>query len=165
MPVGNTNLQHAATKAAISTNIRLYANKDNQRIRIGTVQSFAPNQSRPIVRVREIGNEKIVEIVPGFTDINFSVNRFALYAQNMLQAFGYTSARTLMELHDPFDLEESMTVPVYNAQNKLIGTSNEILTYKGCWLQNFSRQVTISGNLIIVENASVAVTDVTHFKN
>ena len=166
------------TMAITSTNIEVFANG----MRVGFVQSFSPSESRPIIKVQELGTEGVVQSVPSNTQGGqLSIARFAVYNGNLFNAIGGTTTGKFMDadlsysnnhnrgehgiFSNPFKTLKDQRVPLEFKVKTIMptGTSDVpqyyVETYLDCWLSSYSR--TIAANTItITENATVQYSDV-----
>jgi len=124
---------------------------------IGTIRSFSPSQDKTIERIREIATtsgQRVIELVPGVTDISISVERFTLYKNDFMNAVGgkINSAsdafQSLEEWVDPFDVEEVMTDPVTASERNI--------TYKGCLISTLGKTIEV-GTTYVAETATIQV--------
>ena len=131
---------------------------------VGAIQSFSSNHARNITKVREIGSDEpaeVVDIVPGVEDITVQVTGFAIKPTS--KALGNLTSRlagsaegnvkllSLMKQTTKFSIIEEIEISPGETVS---------LEYERCLLTNYSRNVTIDGNFIIAENASIAVSNV-----
>ena len=136
-----TRIPH--TKATVSYGYTISANG----IPIGTVQGFNPSMTRPLERVRELMNEidDIVEIVPGRTDIQLTMDRFETYAQNLLEAMGFATYEDLSQITTPILIQEEIRDPVTGAGRKI--------QYQDVWFNTWGKTVT-EGKITVTENVT-----------
>lgn len=171
------------TCIAMASSVRIFSkNGTNGNFKqIGLVQSFKPTDTRKMERARGIGfGDRVAEIVPGTTDVSITVTRMALYEENILESFGYHTAynrggvqaavRTLAHTKNPFDINEVLVfharrgeaaLPGFAGGNERLGFFPQEYTsfwYHDCWINNWSRTIEITGNLIYMEDVTIDVT-------
>lgn len=125
-------------------------------ISVGTLQSFSPSNTRAVERLREIrgdatsGIQDVLGVYPGGDDPTFRATRVQLYTQNLLQAFGLGSIKSLNEITTPIDVEEIATSS---------DGQTETVIYSKCLPTSLSKTVTV-GTVLVTEEASFAVTEI-----
>ena len=131
---------------------------------VGAIQSFSSNHTRNVTKLREVGSDvpgEVVDIVPGVEDATLQVNGFAIAPirsgefetlPNRITTEGNKRLLSLMDQKIPFSLIEELGSPDGNITARI--------EYEGCMLTNYSRNVTIEGNFVVAENASLAVSNV-----
>jgi len=132
--------------------------------------------------------DRVAEIIPAFTDTTITCSRICLYECNILQTFGYHtrygqknnkgSVRSLSHLKNPFDIEEiiwfhapgevaSQTGYGVNSTGQTSGsgvgyeksnTNHTVTIYHDCWINNWTRAIEITGNLMLMEDVTIDVT-------
>jgi len=133
--------------------------------RVGAIQSFSSNHTRNITKLREIGSDEpaeVVDIVPGVEDITMQVTGFAIMPD--ADEFRNLTSRLAGETEKNKKLLSLMkqTTKFSIIETIQYASSGEVveIEYEGCLLTNYSRNVTIEGNFVIAENASIAVSNV-----
>lgn len=134
---------------------------------IGAIQSFDYSQSRTVSELREInsGNYdanieeagEIVELVPGVASTTISVNGFALMGTESIQQMMFNRLanetdrnvlKTMKDNKTPFQIKEVQTLADGSTRQNL---------YVDCYLESYSRNISIEGDLVIAETASIRV--------
>jgi len=124
---------------------------------IGTLSRFNPTFTKTIERIREIAvstGARVLDLVPGVTDISVDVEKFRLYRQSLFEALGY-QIFSLEDLIDPFDIQEVLTHP---------DGKQETLIYHTCLISNHSKTIT-TGTTYVAETATIQVAYVTGIGN
>ena len=120
---------------------------------IGNLQSFNPTSSKTIERVREIlfsSGNKVVDIVPGSTDISASVERILLFSENLFQSIGRNLV-SIEDFNDPFDVLETLNRP---------GSSTPVRTvYADCLISEYGRNIT-TGTTFVSETATFQISTI-----
>jgi len=153
------NIKPGATRTQLVTSYEMYVtNSDGVRSKVGAIQSLNPSEAKDVTPSFEIGTTlggrvgEPYELVPGLVrSKSLNITRLRLYTKNMIQAFGGpVGAETLYEQDTPFDIEENVTVPAFNAD----GTPNPdaskasiktIKIYKDCLISNLGSTRSIAG--------------------
>jgi len=120
--------------------------------RVGTFQTFNPQSTRQVLRVRGIANNRgfPFELVPGPADLSFTVNFLALYRMPLASALGY-SFGSVVDLNyylSTFSVDEICHFPGTDS-NRV-----ELVKYKGCQIRQMSRTIN-QGTIQVVENATI----------
>lgn len=153
-------------QAALSTQIKILARNTNEdgtpagdQYVIGAIQSLAPTETRPLIRISEVGTDGVIEIVPNASaTCEIAVTRMVFDYQRLPAAF-QRGFRHIAAARLPFDI----VVEDYNAYQEYGGTPPEggitagifVKTiYKNCWLQNYSFTYT-QDNYLISETATI----------
>lgn len=136
------------TKSVVSYAYTIKANG----VKVGNLQGFNPSANRNLERVREIMNDEAdtVEIIPGRTDIQVSIDRLETYDDTMLEVFGYDSFDFIHQLVEPVDIIEEIRGP--NGKTR-------ILQYAKCWLGSVNKTVR-EGTVSVTETVTAQVTEV-----
>lgn len=137
--------------AVVSTTVRMLING----VFIGVIQSLSPSQNRSTTAVRGIGiGDRQIERVWNLSEYTLSVQKIALYKKFMFNALGYDiNFRMIAELRYPIDIQETILKPD--------GTGDAMTTfYRGCYMNRFSSQRTISGDIIIMEDVDFDCTSI-----
>lgn len=147
----------AATSTGLSTQILIKVDDEA----IGAIQSLQVQQSRPIERIKEVGTDGTIELVPtGATEVSLSVSRIVFDKKRLTEAF----SRGYLNIHAqriPFDIF------VYDFQgasgeldanfNVPDGATGVITTiFENCWFTSLDVSYD-SDNYIITENADIEV--------
>jgi len=145
MPIPNTRV---AAQHVISIRVR--------GITVGTVQRWAPRQTRrmtPVYEINQVTSGRRVDIVPGNIEtLQIDVDRYDLYTKRMHEAFGYAgSAINLADHTNPFDCHEIWLLPTGLLQGYI---------YHNCWFSSIGREYTAQGDRIILARGTLEVTDI-----
>lgn len=141
------------TRIPSTTTVASYAYtvKANGKV-IGTVQGFTPSANRNLERVREILNEvnDIVEIVPGRTEFQITLDRLEIYTESMVEALGFGDFEDISTITDPIQIVEELRGPAS------LGNPSRIIVYERCWIQNWTKTIR-EGTITVVENVTLWV--------
>jgi hypothetical protein len=179
----------AQTKAVVSTRFKLYSHAVGvgKFARIGVTSSFQLSESRNIEAIRGLGfGDQVAELIPGVTaPMTLTVDRTALYLQNLQQQFGYKAGvsglvRSLKHHKWPFDIKTEIVFSELESENPdrsqatpAIVTNNEgglnnlgnpglyaiVTVYEGCWMTSYSTGYQVE-QAAVTENCSIMVSDV-----
>jgi len=135
---------------AVSTSTKVFVNN----VFIGVVQSLSPSQTRNTSKVRGIGTgDRILDHVWQLSEYTLTVNRLALFKKFMFSALGYNANfRMLAELRASITIQENIDYPD--------GSNARTTFYRGCYLNSIDGERTITGEIMIAENASFDVTSI-----
>ena len=147
---------------------------DKKGMKIGAINQISPTFNRPNTRVRDLDSDArgdVKDLVPGVENITISVNGFALRSNTTARhtilnrvAEGTQStditgqpllASQFLSLKDnntPFDIAIKQTNQKTGDQYTLI--------FVNCLLNNFSYSITMTGDVVISESASIDVSSV-----
>jgi hypothetical protein len=154
-PSGNaTGTQNYQTQASLSTQIIVQVlDGTGKKVPIGAIQSINPSETRSLFRVKEVGTDGVLEIVPNMAaEFQMTVTRLVFDQLRLPEAF----ARGFRHIHAqrlPFDIEV-MDKNVQFADGVYLST-----TYHNCWLTSYDYTYT-QDNYLITENATVQVEQV-----
>lgn len=122
---------------------------------VGALQNLTVNQTRPLDRIKEIGTDGCIEIVPnGITTFELTASRIVFdqvrLPEAFLRGFRFINAQRL-----PFDIEILDLSGVKNPGED-ISSDNSIvtMTYKNCWFSAYSTPYTVD-NYVITETATI----------
>lgn len=119
--------------------------------KIGNLQSFAPSSTKTLTRVRQLaatyGGETF-EIVPSITDHQVTISVLELYANETLEALGYSSFASIEDLKDPINIQERITKP---------SGGTVIINYLGCQVQSFNKSGIVANGNIVTDNVTLWV--------
>jgi len=143
-------------RTIVSTSVDILDSKGNN---IGYITNFSPSWTRNITKVRHLNSldaGRIIEMVPGPSDVTITVGGFALYNNDndgsLVQRLGGGSTKKAMKMLEeqsiPFVISERATHP---KTGKSVGT-----TYHICWLSATSSPKNI-GTVTIAETATIQV--------
>lgn len=116
--------------------------------KIGTLQSFSPDQTRTLERIRELANntEPMFEILPGRTEFTITCDRFELYIANMIEALGYDiTSGSIDNIRDPVQIVEQWIGPTGRRRS---------VVYDRCWIQSLRKTVR-EGTASVSETATL----------
>lgn len=122
---------------------------------IGGVISFSEENPRGTTPRYELDAAKageMVERTPGLADSTLTLNRVVLYAADMLEAFGFTDAQSIIDQNIPFIIVKEERAP----DGSNISTRTTI--YEGCWFHNLPKTYDITGDLRVMQNVEVGYT-------
>jgi len=137
-------------KVAVSTTVQVSINHTF----VGVIQSLAPSQTRQSTAVRGIGiGDRQVDRVWQVSDYTLTVQKMALFNKFLFVALGYLpNFRMIAELRKPIDILETILFPD--------GTQTRVTQYIGCFLNNYTAPRAITGEIIIMEDATFDVTSI-----
>lgn len=120
---------------------------------VGALQTLSVAQNRPLDRLKEIGTDGTIEIVPiGATTFELSAGRLVFDQLRLPEAFK-RGFRFINAQRLPFDIlvvDFSSTGP--NAD--LDGIGHVAMTYRNCWFQNYTTPYN-ADNYLITETATI----------
>ena len=152
----------AKTSGRLSTSITIKAiGADNKSYTIGAAVSFTEENTRPTTPRYELDGDKagqIIERTPGLEDITLTLNRVVLYASDMLEAFGFDDAQSLIDQNVPFIVQKVESVP------KDSGLSSRTTQWEGCWFHNMPKTYEMSGDLRVMQTVTIGATRKVHVK-
>lgn len=139
------------TTTGLSTQIIIKVNG----VAVGALQSLSVAQTRGLERVREIGVDGVIEIVPNrATEYVITANRIVFDALRLPEAFS-RGFRFIAAQRIPFDIEiydmGSMD-PNVSANEKSQGIV--VMTYKNCWFTEYTTPYN-ADNYIITETSTI----------
>jgi hypothetical protein len=129
---------------------------------VGALQSLSVTQTRPLERIKEIGTDGVIEIVPnGATEFELSAERIVFDQLRLPEAFS-RGFRFINSQRLPFDI---LVVDFSNTgSNAGLQLNNADLTagvegqvsmvYRNCWFTNYTTPYNASG-YIITETATI----------
>jgi len=130
-------------QAGLSTHILI---KVSNKI-VGAIQSLAPSETRALTRIKEVGTDGYLEIVPtGPADISIEVERLLFDYQHLPEAFSRGFAH-IQSQRLPFNIE------VHQEDGTSDGKTI-VTTYQNCWMTSFSSSYT-AGDYLITERATI----------
>jgi hypothetical protein len=122
---------------------------------VGALQRLTVTQNRPLERIKEVGTDGVIEIVPNQpTTYELTVSRIVFdlvrLPEAFLRGFRFIDAQRL-----PFDIEVLDLSGVTNPGED-ISSDNSIVTstYKNCWFTTYSTPYTVD-NYVITEEATL----------
>ena len=149
-----SQMDQGQTNSGLSTQIVIKVN--NGKTTIGALQRFDVRQNRPLYRVKEIGTDGVIEIVPqSATEFEITASRVVFdqlrLPESLSRGFRFINAQRV-----PFDIEvydiSSVTTP-----NDAGGTDSKgvvVMTYKNCWFTSYSSPYA-ADNYVITEEAGI----------
>lgn len=143
-------------QVALSTQIIIEAQDANGVFRaVGAIQSLAPTETRPLLRIGEVGTDATIQITPNaLPTIELAVTRIVFDYQRLPAAFG----RGFRHIHSqriPFDISVTDYNPYQEVASAQGGIPNAVITrYVNCWMQNYSTTWT-QDNYVISETATI----------
>lgn len=122
---------------------------------IGNLQGFNPSADRELERVRQLSttiqDEDCVEIIPGRSAFQITVDRFETFNQGLAAALhGATGVVDISQQQTPFNITETIT-------NSAGGTRT--IQYIGCWIKSVQKTIQ-EGKITVSENAVIWVTSI-----
>lgn len=156
----STGVNHGDALSVLSIDVL-----DQNGNKIGAINQIAPSFSRPNTRVRDLDADAagdVKDLVPGVENITISVNGFALRStfdkkRGLLNRIPQASAgsaafKSLKDNQIPFDIKEKQTNPRTGAIYTRV--------FKNCLLNNYSYSISMQGDVVISESASIDVSTV-----
>ena len=177
------------TRTVQSTRFKIYSHAVGvgKFARIGVTSSFQLSESKNLETIRGLGfGDQIAELVPGVTQpMQLTVDRTALYLQNLMQQFGYKAGvsglvRSLKHHKWPFDIKTEIVFselasedPNRGQATPAIITNNEgglnnlgnpglyavVTVYEGCWMTSYSTGYQVE-QAAVTENCTIEVSDI-----
>jgi hypothetical protein len=141
----SATVEGAKTRTALSTQIVITVNGEP----VGAVQRFNESQRKATAKIKEVGTDGIIEIVPsGATDVSLTVNRMVFDGLSLPEAFS-RGFRNIQAQRIPFDIV---------VIDRFTGTGNDavVTTYHNCWFESLSKNYSVD-NYTIAEDATIAV--------
>lgn len=174
---GMPNVGSSSNMAVTSTNISVWSNGQ----KVGFIQNASPSESRNVTKVQALGEEGVVQVVPGNTQGGqLSLTKFAVYNGNIFNALGLTRTgkfvtRDQMDLSssrskvpptqtfgNPFKTLKDQRVPI-EIEVKTLHPGTEVQyfveTYLDCWVTSYSKTIA-SSTITISEQVTVSYSDV-----
>lgn len=144
---------NATGKTSSTLTTQIIIKVDN--IAVGALQNLSVTQNRPLERIKEIGTDGVIEIVPnGATEFDLRAERIVFDQLRLPEAFK-RGFRFINAQRIPFDI---MIIDFSNSAPSLDlnDTSEGIvaMVYKNCWFQSYETPYSTSG-YIITESASI----------
>ena len=124
---------------------------------VGALQRFDVRQNRPLYRVKEIGTDGVIEIVPqSATEFEITASRVVFdqlrLPESLSRGFRFINAQRV-----PFDIEVydiSSVSPPNTAISNVNASGIVVMTYQNCWFTSYSTPYA-ADNYIITEEASI----------
>lgn len=122
---------------------------------IGAAISFSEDNVRPTTPRYELDGAKagqMVERTPGLEDITLTLNRVVLYKKDMLEAFGFSDAQSLIDQNIPFVVVKEEIAP------KNSGLEPVTTMWTGCWFHNMPKTYDMTGDLRVMQAVDIGAT-------
>lgn len=157
-------LKPGASRIQCSVQHKIFSiNDEGKRVQIGAIQSIAESQTKDTYRTFELGNPECLEVTQGLvTDINLQVSRMMLQTSTLMDQFTNTGSgiQALFDASLPFDIEDVVTIPAINVDGtvdpkKASATEKVLKVYKNCVISSYSNTLNTTGDIRIVENATI----------
>lgn len=145
-------LDYGRTSSGLSTQIIIRIGNEP----VGALQKLSVNQARPLNRIKEIGTDGCIEIVPnGATDYTLSADRIVFDQMRLPEAFSrgfrFIAAQRIAFDIDVFDVSSVNTPGGATDANS---TGVVVMTYKNCWFTRYDTPYA-SDNYLITETAEI----------
>ncbi len=141
----SATVEGAKTRTALSTQVVITVNGEP----VGAVQSFQEQQRKQLAKVREVGTDGTIEIVPqSATDFSLTVRRMVFDGLSLTESMA-RGFRNIQSQRIPFDIV---------VIDRFTGTGNDavVTTYHNCWFNSLSKTYQ-SDNYTITEDANLDV--------
>jgi len=160
LPVTNARLSTSITIRAIKGDLAIAAGGDAAAIQalaakakvVGAVISLTeenPRATTPRYELDAAQAGAMVERTPGLADNTLTLNRVVLYGADMLEAFGFTDAQSIIDQNLPFIIVKEERTP--EGSNVPFKTT----IYEGCWFHNLPKSYDITGDLRVMQTCEV----------
>lgn len=137
---------------------------------VGSLQTFACNETRTLQRVRGIGQGpknvgETIEIIPTITDYTATATMFEIYANSFYALFGKASSG-LLDITPETELDPciaSLLVPINIVETLKTqsGAANKrVKIYEDCWVNTYGKSNISSSGSLITENVSFWVSNI-----
>lgn len=149
-PNTNTTVNPDKTSSGLSTQIILKVNGNP----VGALQTLEVRQNRNLQRIKEIGTDGVVEIVPvGAAEYELTCTRIVFDQLRLPEAFS-RGFRFIGAQRLPFDIEiyDTANATSFNAGDSSAGVV--VMQYVGCWFQAYSTPYS-ADNYLITESATI----------
>jgi len=122
---------------------------------VGALQKLTVTQNRPLERVKEVGTDGVIEIVPnGPTTFELSATRIVFDQVRLPEAF-LRGFRFINSQRLPFDIEVIDLSGVTDPGGDISSSSSIVtMTYKNCWFTSYTTPYTVD-NYVITEDATM----------
>jgi hypothetical protein len=141
----SATVEGAKTRTGLSTQVVITVNGEP----VGAVQSFQESQRKQNAKIREVGTDGTVEIVPqSATDFSLTVRRMVFDGLSLPESMS-RGFRNIHSQRIPFDIV---------VIDRFTGTGNDavVTTYHNCWFNSLGKTYS-SDNYTITEDASLDV--------
>ena len=152
-PNTETKVDRGQINTGLSTQIIIKVNN----VPVGALQRLTVNQARPLERIKEIGTDGIIEIVPnGPTTFELTADRVVFDQLRLPEAFS-RGFRFINAQRLPFDIEVFDLSGISPTSDSVAGDMDGIVvvTYKNCWFSAYSTPYA-SDNYIVTETSTIA---------
>jgi len=122
---------------------------------IGAAISFSEDNTRPTTPRYELDADKagqMVERTPGLEDFSLTLNRVVLYRNDMMEAFGFDDAQSLIDQNVPFVVVKEERAPEGS------GIATRTTMWTGCWFHNMPKSYDMTGDLRVMQNVDIGAT-------
>lgn len=149
-PNTNTTINPSSTSSGLSTQIVVKINGNP----VGALQKLDVEQSRQLTRIKEIGTDGVVEIVPTqATEYHLTCERIVFDQLRLPEAFS-RGFRFIGAQRIPFDIEiyDVSNATTFNATDTSAGVV--VMTFVGCWFEKYTTPYQ-ADNYLITETATI----------
>lgn len=149
-PNTNTTVNPDSTSSGLSTQIVIKVNGNP----VGALQSLRVGQARQLQRIKEIGTDGVIEIVPiGAAEYTLDCTRLVFDQLRLPEAFS-RGFRFIGAQRLPFDIEiyDTSNATSFNAGDTSAGVV--VMQYVGCWFTSYTTPYA-ADNYLITEEASI----------
>jgi len=127
----------ASTNSGLSTQIIIKVNN----VPVGALQRLSVSQSRNLERIKEIGTDGVIEIVPNqATNFELTADRVVFdqlrLPESLSRGFRFINAQRVPFDIDVFDIS-SVNPPAAAATNS---NGVVVMTYKNCWFTRYGQK-------------------------
>jgi len=147
---GSGTLTQNAINTTLSTQIVIKVDD----VAVGALQSVVINQNRALARIKEIGTDGVIEIVPvGATEFDLAITRIVFDQLRLPEAFK-RGFRFINAQRLPFDIlviDLSGTIPNVGLTT---GDAGVAVTFKNCWFTSYSTPFN-AGEYLISETGNI----------
>lgn len=138
----------STTRTALSTQIIIMVDGES----VGAVQEFSPSQRRSVERIKEVGTDGTIEIVPSqAAEVTVSIRRIVYDGISLTEAMK-RGFRNIKSQRIPFDI---VVIDQYTGT----GDDAVITTYKNCWFTSIGTSYS-ADSFIVDEDVEVEVEDI-----
>lgn len=149
--INATDQNRDLTSTGLSTQIIIMVN-DNP---VGALQSLSVSQRRGLARVRELGTDGVIEIIPNApTEFDLRASRVVFDQLRLPEAFSrgfrMINAQRIPFTIKVFDIGKTSA----NAEIKEDTSNIVVMTYEGCWFTSYETPYNVD-NYVITETADI----------
>lgn len=139
------SILNSTTHTSLSSQIIVLVNNEP----VGAIQEFSVSQSKPLKRIKEIGTDGTIEIVPtSSADVSLSITRIAFDGLSLPEGFS-RGFRNIQAQRIPFDI-------IVIDQFSGTGDDAIITTFHNCWFASLDKSYRAE-DYIVSENCRVDV--------